>query len=86
MQYAAESGLTVTKSAAKIEGVANVINLFDGSVEGSVDVEYTLNAIPEEDLKVDVDENGEAEIYEYLSMSYLLADTTPSSQDVIHIC
>lgn len=79
MQYAAESGLTVTKSAAKIEGVANVINLFDGSVEGSVDVEYTLNAIPEEDLKVDVDENGEAEIYEYLSMSYLLADTTPSS-------
>ena len=79
MQYAAESGLTVTKSAAKIEGVANVINLFDGSVEGSVDVEYTLNTIPEEDLKVDVDENGEAEIYEYLSMSYLLADTTPSS-------
>ncbi len=79
MQYAAESGLTVTKSAAKIEGVANVINLFDGSVEGSVDVEYTLSAIPEEDLKVDVDENGEAEIYEYLSMSYLLADTTPSS-------
>ncbi|MBO7265026.1 MAG: hypothetical protein J6U91_02215 [Alistipes sp.] len=79
MQYAVESGLTVTKSAAKVEGVANVINLFDGSVEGEVDVEYTFNAIPEEDLKVDVDENGEVEIYEYLSMSYLLADTTPSS-------
>ena len=79
MQYAVESGLTVTKSAAKVEGVANVINLFDGSVEGEVDVEYTFNAIPEEDLKVDVDENGEPEIYEYLSMSYLLADTTPSS-------
>ncbi len=79
MQYAVESGLTVTKSAAKVEGVANVINLFDGSVEGSVDVEYTFNAIPAEDLLVDVDENGEPEIYEYLSMSYLLADTTPSS-------
>ncbi len=79
MQYAVESGLTVTKSAAKVEGVANVINLFDGSVEGEVDVEYTFNAIPEEDLLVDVDENGEPEVYEYLSMSYLLADTTPSS-------
>ena len=79
MQYAVESGLTVTKSAAKIEGVANVINLFDGSVEGEVDVEYTFNAIPEEDLLVDVDENGEPEVYEYPSMSYLLADTTPSS-------
>ena len=79
MQYAVESGLTVTKSAAKVEGVANVINLFDGSVEGEVDVEYTFNAIPDEDLLVDVDENGEPEVYEYLSMSYLLADTTPSS-------
>ena len=79
MQYAVESGLTVAKSAAKVEGVANVLNIFDGSVEGSVDVEYVLNAIPDEDLKVDVDEDGEAEIYEYLSMSYLLADTTPSS-------
>lgn len=79
MQYAVESGLTVTKSAAKVEGVANVLNLFDGSVEGSVDVEYTLNTIPNEDLMVDVDENDEGEVYEYLSMSYLLADTVASS-------
>lgn len=79
MQYAMESGLEVTKSSAKVDGVANVLNLFDGSVEGSVDVEYTLNTIPDEKLKVDVDENGEPELYEYLSMSYLLADTTPSS-------
>ena len=79
LQYAEESGLTVAKSAAKVEDVANVINLFDGSVEGSVDVEYTFNAIPAEDLLVDVDENGEPEVYEYLSMSYLLADTTSST-------
>ena len=79
LQYAEESGLTVAKSAAKIEDVANVINLFDGSVEGEVDVEYTFSAIPNEDLLVDVDENGEPEVYEYLSMSYLLADTTSST-------
>ena len=79
LQYAEESGLTVAKSAAKVEDVANVINLFDGSVEGEVDVEYTFSAIPNEDLLVDVDENGEPEVYEYLSMSYLLADTTSST-------
>jgi hypothetical protein len=28
---------------------------------------------------VDVDKNGESEVYEYLSMSYLLADTTSST-------
>ena len=79
LQYAEESGLTVAKSAAKVEDVANVINLFDGSVEGEVDVEYTFSTIPNEDLLVDVDENGEPEVYEYLSMSYLLADTTSST-------
>ena len=79
MQYAVESGFSVSMSAAKVEGVANVINLFDGSVEGEVDVEYTFSAIPNEDLLVDVDENGEPEVYEYLSMSYLLADTTSST-------
>jgi hypothetical protein len=79
LQYAEESGLTVAKSAAKVENVANVINLFDGSVEGEVDVEYTFSAIPNEDLLVDVDDNGEPEVYEYLSMSYLLADTTSST-------
>ena len=79
MQYAVESGFSVSMSAAKVEGVANVINLFDGSVEGEVDVEYTFSAIPNEDLLVDVDENGEFEVYEYLSMSYLLADTTSST-------
>ena len=79
MQYAVESGFSVSMSAAKVEGVANAINLFDGSVEGSVDVEYTFNTIPNEDLLIDVDKNGEPEVYEYLSMSYLLADTTPST-------
>lgn len=79
VQYALESGLDVKKSAATVEGVANVLNLFDGSVEGEVTVNYTLNAIPDEDLLVDVDENGEAEVYDYLSMSYLLADTESST-------
>jgi hypothetical protein len=79
MQYASEAGIDVTKSAATIEGVANVLNLFDGTTEGEVTVNYTLNAIPNEDLQVDVDENGEVETYEYLSMSYILANTASST-------
>lgn len=73
MEYAVESGMDVTLSGASVKGVANVINLFDGTVEGEVDVEYSVAAIPEENLLVDVDENGEKEVYEWLSMSYILA-------------
>ena len=74
LEYAQESGMNVAMSGALIKGVADKINLFDGSVEGSVDVNYSLSAIPEEKLYVDVDENGENEEYEYLSMSYILAE------------
>ena len=73
MLYAQESGNDVQLSAAVIKKVANCINLFDGSLEGDVDVAYSLAAVPQEDLLVDVDGNGEKEVYEYLSMSYVLA-------------
>lgn len=80
LEYAEESGLDVTLSGAVIAGVPNTLDLFDGSVEGEVDVNYTLGAIPEEDLYVDVDENGEKEMYEYISMSYILA----SPESTVH--
>lgn len=73
LQYAQESGNDVQMSGAVIKNVADCINLFDGSLEGDVDVAYSLAAVPQEDLMVDVDENGEKEVYEYLSMSYVLA-------------
>lgn len=73
VEYAGNAGLEIETSAATIKSVPNRLNLFDGSVEGSVDVEYTASAIPQEDLNIDVDKNGQAEVYDWLSMSYILA-------------
>ncbi len=77
-EYAEQSGMTVALSGANIAGVPNTLDLFDGSVEGEVDINYTFGAIPQEDLYVDVDEDGEKETYEYISMSYILASTESS--------
>lgn len=73
VEFAEKAGLEVKTSAATIKAVPNSLNLFDGSVEGSVDVEYTSAAIPQEDLNIDVDKNGQLESYNWLSMSYILA-------------
>lgn len=73
LEYAEEAGMNIVLSGATVKGVANTIDLFDGSVEGEVEVNYSLAAIPQEDLQVDVDDNGVKEVYEYLSMSYILA-------------
>lgn len=81
-EYAKSLGIEITKSSATIKGVANTINLFDGTVEGSVDVTYTEAARPTEILAVDVDDNGQYEDYEYLSMSYLLAGTESSAHEM----
>ncbi len=78
LEYALEAGMNVAVSAAAIGNVANSINLFNGSVSGSVDVRYDMSGIPQEKLCVDVDENGDSEEYEYLSMSYILAGTESS--------
>ena len=80
LEYAEESGMKVALSGANIAGVPDTINLFDGTVEGEVDVNYAFGAIPQEDLYVDVDENGEKESYEYISMSYILA----SPESTVH--
>ena len=73
LEYAKESEMDVQTSAASVKSVPNVINLFDGGVEGAVDVEYSLAALPAEQLYVDVDEDGTDEEYVWLSMSYILA-------------
>lgn len=73
MEHAREAGVDIAKSSAIIKSVPNSINLLDGKTAGEVDVTYTLAARPAENLLVDVDENGTSEVYEYLSMSYLLA-------------
>lgn len=64
----------ITQSSAMISGVPNVLNLWTGSVEGEVDVNFAPATIPGESLFVDIDENGKDEEYIHVSMSYVLAN------------
>lgn len=73
-EYAQEMGMTVAKSSATIKGVANIINLVDGSVDGEVTVNYELSAIPTEKLNIDINGDGVKDLFDYLSMSYVLAN------------
>ena len=75
-------GFDVKTSAARVRGVANELNLLDGTVSGSVDAQFAPAALPAEMLKADVDENGEVEEYAYLFMSYVLASDEPSYHSV----
>lgn len=74
----------VTKSSAIIRGLANELNLLDGTVSGEANAYFEPAAIPSDPAKlyVDVDENGEDEEYVYVSMSYVLADTEETMHDV----
>lgn len=79
LEYAKDLGMDVKQSTATIMNVPNEINLLDGTTEGEVDVTYSLSDIPVEKLMVDVDGNGQKETYEWLSMSYILANKEQSS-------
>ncbi|WP_128081911.1 DUF6562 domain-containing protein [Bacteroides gallinarum] len=69
---AVASGIEVKQSKVVIKNVATTINLLTGATSGSQEITYALNAIPEEELKVDTDNDGEKETYKWLSMSYIL--------------
>ncbi len=73
-----ESGKIIISSSATIKGVADQINLLDGSLSGSVDVTYSLANIPQELLNADLDNDGIKEAFRYLSMSYILANNEKS--------
>ncbi len=72
-EIAEQAGLEIMTSSATIKAVPDCINLFDGSLDGAVDVEYSSSAIPQEGLNVDIDKDGQPETYDWLSMSYILA-------------
>ncbi len=74
LEYVQGLGVIVKKSSAIFHSIADEIDLLTGEVSGEVDVEYSLSNIPEEILWVDVDENGVKEKYDWLSMSYILAE------------
>lgn len=89
-EYAKDMGMEVKLSGATIKAVPNQLDLLTGEATGTTDVVYGLGTIPTEDLKVDVDEDGTAEIYEWISMSYILADKldeekTPTTHEMSFI-
>lgn len=78
-ETAVKSGIKIEKSSVVIKDAATSINLLTGEVgEETTDVEvsYSSNTIPNEDLKVDLngdmDYDDENEVYKWLSMSYIL--------------
>lgn len=74
-KFLAEGDQIVT-SEVEIKQAATALNLVDGSVSGASDVKFEAGAIPAESLKVDIDSDGVAEEYKYLSMCYFLANDT----------
>lgn len=85
LEHVKELGVDIAASSATIQGVANQLNMLTGEATGEVEVNYTLNAIPTEDLLVDVDEDGNSEVYSYLSMSYLLASASTTTHDMAFV-
>ena len=75
-EAAKKSGVTIEKSVAYIKQAATSVDLLTGKASDPVNVTYTENAIPAEDLVVD------GETYKWLSMSYILvADGTETGAE-----
>ena len=71
------------KSNVIISGVANEMNLLNGEISGSTNANFTPGILPTEIMYADVDEDGDKEEYTYLSMSYVLADQTPTTHSAM---
>ena len=62
------AGYEVKKSSVKITGLANKLNLTDGSVSGEVDAEFTVADLPAETEKLTVNKKD----YRYVATNYVL--------------
>ncbi len=67
-----DAGIVISKSKAVVKQAASTLNLLDGTVGTPMDVTFDFAAIPVEALRVDLDGDGTAETYKYLSMNYIL--------------
>lgn len=85
LEHVKELGVDIATSSVTVGGIADKLNLLTGEATGEVEVNYTLNTIPAEDLLVDVDEDGNSESYSYLSMSYLLASPETTTHDMAFV-
>lgn len=65
---AVAAGITVKKAAVKVTGVANILNLLDGSVNGSVDVEFAFADLPTDPATL----STANDTYKYVAMDYVL--------------
>lgn len=81
------SGIEIEKSSVIIKNAATSIDLLTGAVgEETTDVEvsYASAIIPNEELKIDLDKDGEIDDNEkfiWLSMSYILAADHDATED-----
>lgn len=76
-QNAKNVGFEIAQTSVEIKQVATTLNLIDGYVGGGKDITFTSNFIPSNDrLLVDINCDGEKEVYKYLSMCYFLANNT----------
>ena len=86
-EAAVKSGIEIKKSSVVIKNAATSINLLTGEVGAEttdVKVSYSSEAIPNEELKVDLNGDGnydENEKYKWLSMSYILVADRNSDTD-----
>ncbi len=79
-----ESNAVVGRSKVTVKNVANSINLFNGEIgENTTEVTYEYAEIPSEKLTVDIDGDEQKEMYNYLSMSYLLVEKNDVSVDFL---
>ena len=79
---AVASGIEIATSKVVIKNAFTNMDLIDGSVSGETEVVYDFGTTPKssnEVLKVDLDKDGTAEEYHYLSMSYILVDAQKST-------
>lgn len=86
-EAAVKSGIEIQNSSVVIKNAATSINLLTGEVGDEttdVAVSYSSEAIPNEDLKVDLNGDGtydNNEVYKWLSMSYILVADRNSDTD-----
>lgn len=64
--------IVISTSRAVVKEAASTLNLLDGTVGTPVDVTFDFGDIPTDALSVDLNGDGTAENYRYLSMNYIL--------------
>ncbi len=67
-----KAGIVISTSRAVVKEAATTLNLLDGTVADPDDVTFDFANIPTENLSVDLNGDGTAENYRYLSMNYIL--------------